>query len=506
MTDATAEGNASTGPQNTSVLFSGSTQWDLLGRKIVGKAVLERGGSDRGRLVLGPELVPNLEGKGVIKIVTGPVASHTLAITANGKVYGLGRNDYGNLGIANLRSRHAYTLIPNLQDHFVVEAALGRNHTILLTKDGVALALGDNRCGQLGIGTVAKDKLLLSKPTKVNLDNLSPGTKPVRVSCGADFSVLVADDGAVYTFGLTEFGQCGHGVDGKYFVTGTQLGFHNELFPRKIESLAASKVYIVDVACGANSTIALDKEGKVWTWGHGGHGRTGHNNSPNDEMRPRCLEKLENNTKAVYAGATAHYVVTKDKRPTTKMFGQTKKTGDSVLYPKPVLDLVGMNVHSISCGPSSTIVAADDCVVTWGPSPCFGELGYGDKCPQKSSTKPKYVDACENLHAIQVGMGQAFSIILVRNETDEDRKIIGNLPVLEVDEKDEAEEDVAVDEDTEMTGKEKPKTNVSKPKIKVAPRKRKAAAPAVKAQSAKATKPAASTGPSARSQRAAARK
>ena len=46
---------------------------------------------------------------------------------------------------------------------------------------------------------------------------------------------------------------------------------------------------------------------------------------------------------------------------------------------------------ALATGGTSTIVAAGDGgLITWGPSPTFGELGYGEG-DVKSSTKPKLV-------------------------------------------------------------------------------------------------------------------
>jgi hypothetical protein len=48
----------------------------------------------------------------------------------------------------------------------------------------------------------------------------------------------------------------------------------------------------------------------------------------------------------------------------------------------------------MSCGNNSTFVVADDDVITWGPSPTYGELGYGDPSNNpKSSTVPKIVES-----------------------------------------------------------------------------------------------------------------
>lgn len=56
------------------------------------------------------------------------------------------------------------------------------------------------------------------------------------------------------------------------------------------------------------------------------------------------------------------------------MFGQTKKTGEANMYPKPLQDLYGWNIRSIACGVSATVVVADNSVISFGPSPAFGEL------------------------------------------------------------------------------------------------------------------------------------
>jgi hypothetical protein len=64
----------------------------------------------------------------------------------------------------------------------------------------------------------------------------------------------------------------------------------------------------------------------------------------------------------------------------------------------------GWAVRSISCGNNSTFVVADAEVISWGPSPTYGELGFGDPAANpKSSTVPKIVDCLtvRSLTAIQ---------------------------------------------------------------------------------------------------------
>lgn len=56
------------------------------------------------------------------------------------------------------------------------------------------------------------------------------------------------------------------------------------------------------------------------------------------------------------------------------LFGLTKKTGEANMYPKPIRDLQGWKVRSVGCSYTSIVVAADESVIAFGPSPTYGEL------------------------------------------------------------------------------------------------------------------------------------
>lgn len=56
------------------------------------------------------------------------------------------------------------------------------------------------------------------------------------------------------------------------------------------------------------------------------------------------------------------------------LFGKTKNTGEVNMYPKPLQDLSGWTIRSLGAGFSSVVIAADTSVISFGASPCFGEL------------------------------------------------------------------------------------------------------------------------------------
>jgi alpha-tubulin suppressor-like RCC1 family protein len=150
------------------------------------------------------------------------------------------------------------------------------------------------------------------------------GKRVVRMSCGADFSMIVDTSGGLYSFGFPEYGQLyeifckngvnsykscfvflfrGHNSDGKMLERAQKLSYVCEKSPRQITkfvekdksgSTTITNVCIKDVKCGVNHTIAMDDKGRVFTWGFGGYGRLGHAETK-DEMIPRQVKvwKLE---------------------------------------------------------------------------------------------------------------------------------------------------------------------------------------------------------------------
>jgi hypothetical protein len=120
-------------------------------------------------------------------------------------------------------------------------------------------------------------------------------------------------------------------------------------------------------------------------------------------------------------GATCTYYIVGDGERTQVFYsGILKKSGEANMFPKPVYDLAGWTIRSLAAGVTATIVAAADTLITWGPSPTYGELGYGETGP-KSSTKPKEVDLLTGAHVINVAtsIGGTVAVVDVSSNTKE---------------------------------------------------------------------------------------
>lgn len=69
-------------------------------------------------------------------------------------MYGWGSTIHGELGLGGIEEEHILT--PTVLNWYlantVVDAALGENHTLLLTNNGKVFSCGNNDYGQLGHG------------------------------------------------------------------------------------------------------------------------------------------------------------------------------------------------------------------------------------------------------------------------------------------------------------------------------------------------------------------
>lgn len=171
--------------------------------------------------------LPSLHaGEETIAVAAG--AFHTLFLTSKQRLFGVGRNNHGQLGSAN----ESDVIFSS-----VLEVAAGYAHTLMRSGAGV-YAMGWNAQGQLGTNDT-EDR---STPTLV-FDQVSFGAVPISIAAGHDFSFVVADDQAVYAFGNNLGGQLG---------IGSRMA---QLAPVKVQSLVGQGVVVRHVAAGSSHAI-----------------------------------------------------------------------------------------------------------------------------------------------------------------------------------------------------------------------------------------------------------
>ncbi|MFN8537525.1 MAG: hypothetical protein U0232_08630 [Thermomicrobiales bacterium] len=129
----------------------------------------------------------------------------------------------------------------------------GADHSLALDADGAVWAWGANQYGQLGVAT-GKDcgGNTLNAVACSHIPRRVPGLGPVRtVAAGANHSLALGTDGSVWTWGWNQSGQLGDGTS------------TDRLAPARVPGLAN----ITALAGGGGQSLALDANGAVWQWG-----------------------------------------------------------------------------------------------------------------------------------------------------------------------------------------------------------------------------------------------
>ncbi|KAI3747771.1 hypothetical protein L6452_10415 [Arctium lappa] len=134
--------------------------------------------------------------------------------------------------------------------------AVGAFHNLALVEDGNLWVWGNNEYGQLGTG----DTQPRSQPVPVQ--GLT-GLTLVDVAAGGWHSTAITDEGEVYGWGRGEHGRLGFGDDKS-----------SKMVPQQVQLLAEED--IVQVSCGGTHSVALTRDGRMFSFGRGDHGRLGY--------------------------------------------------------------------------------------------------------------------------------------------------------------------------------------------------------------------------------------
>ncbi|KAK6622998.1 hypothetical protein RUM43_008850 [Polyplax serrata] len=113
---------------------------------------------------------------------------HTLALEENGKVYVLGRKEYGRLGLGkDCGDAKELTLVPTLSSEECIDIACGSSVSFAVTKTGVCYAWGMGSNCQLGMGDDDSD---IFEPSKIQGKQLE-GKNVHLVSAGGQHTVIL---------------------------------------------------------------------------------------------------------------------------------------------------------------------------------------------------------------------------------------------------------------------------------------------------------------------------
>ena len=183
---------------------------------------------------------------------------HVMWLTADGNVYTCGENKSGQLGVGSFRYSGIPLKVTGLPAPAVAISA-GNAFSSVLLSNGEVWDWGQGDFGQLGDGTTE----LSNVPVQVQLP---AGTRATQIYAGGDVradgqEVAILNNGEVVGWGSDAFGQLG---DGNQVNVSTPV----------LVSVPKGVTFNF-VATGGQSSYGIDSNGNVWAWGANSYGQIG---------------------------------------------------------------------------------------------------------------------------------------------------------------------------------------------------------------------------------------
>jgi len=180
----------------------------------------------------------------------------SVLLDADGKVWTFGKNDKGQRGVPAVQEPYKPVQIPTLSD--VIDIAVGDEHVLALTADKKVWAWGSNDVGELGTGSVGWS---INTPRETGL------TDVVAITAAGHHSLALKSDGTVWGWGDNRHGQLGIG---NKVIQHRPVKIENV---PKFKSISTGGVFVAEDDLG--HTLAIDENGKVWSWGYNANGELG---------------------------------------------------------------------------------------------------------------------------------------------------------------------------------------------------------------------------------------
>uniref|UniRef100_A0A671WF08 Inhibitor of Bruton tyrosine kinase n=1 Tax=Sparus aurata TaxID=8175 RepID=A0A671WF08_SPAAU len=189
-----------------------------------------------------PELVDVFARTGVYIKQVVLCKFHSVFLSQKGQVFTCGHGQGGRLGHGDEQTYLVPRMVEGLMSHHCSQVAAAKDHTVVLTEEGYVYTFGLNTFHQLGLAPPP----VFSKTLK--------GRTVIGVAAGRFHTVLWTRE-AVYTMGLNG-GQLGYLLDpnGEKCVTA----------PRQVSALHHKDVTIAMVAASDGATVVVTEKGDVY--------------------------------------------------------------------------------------------------------------------------------------------------------------------------------------------------------------------------------------------------
>ncbi|XP_066574189.1 probable E3 ubiquitin-protein ligase HERC6 [Amia ocellicauda] len=284
----------------------------------------------------------------------------------------------------------------------VAHIAAGQRHSVFLTAGGAVLSCGGTAEDSWGGRYTGAPSLWDIKAERITFPApIEALSGVVGLASGQNHCLAVCGSGQVYSWGQGSEGQLGIG--------GCKKGL---LKPRIIQALGG--IQICQVACGNYHSLALSRDGAVYSWGKNSVGQLGLGKGVPFKLIPSQVVSISGApVTRVCAGAEHSFAISLSGAVyawganNAGQLGINRVDETGRFNPCPVAALKLLGVSSVSCGDAHTaVLAKDGSVYTFGDG-TYGQLGHNSTARE---LRPRKVEAIRE-RASQVQCGSNHTLV-----------------------------------------------------------------------------------------------
>ncbi|KAH6606136.1 hypothetical protein Trco_005289 [Trichoderma cornu-damae] len=255
-----------------------------------------------------PALLPGL--KNIKALASG--ANHILALDHKGNVVAWGCGQQNQLGRRIIERNKMSSLIPQgvgLPRGKIAKIACGSYHSFAIDNSGAVWGWGLNNFGEIGVEISAgEDDAVILKPVKVGF---LAGHAVTGIEGGMHHSLACTDNGELFAWGRVDGYQVGfeleavEKVDEEYVIRDERGTARILVKPTKHEGISD----IVAVAAGTDNSFAVSKDGKAYSWGFSSNYQTGQGTIDDIHVPTLIDNTATRDKKIVAAGAGGQFSI-----------------------------------------------------------------------------------------------------------------------------------------------------------------------------------------------------
>ena len=286
-----------------------------------------------------PEPLPSMVGIRITDVAAGEY--YNLAVSDSGAIYVWGSDEL-IVGVGEGEVCAVPKRVHALAGHRVLSVAAGGFHCLVVTEAGELFSWGYDMYGQCGHGIQTFNEVFLPR----HVEALA-GIRVRNASVGSMHSLVVADAGAIYSFGCHTNGQLGRSIIRRFDP------------PARVDALR--HVRIVGTAAGEDFSLAHADDGTVFSWGGNCFGQLGIGSRGGVENMPQRVLALSGHI-------VCSLVTSGHSCAAVTATGELFTWGDSILEPNRVEGLRGEWIVAVSIGRyvGTIAVTRSGTVFGWG--------------------------------------------------------------------------------------------------------------------------------------------